>query len=72
MRYKSKRRRRKQAALAKYMKRTCVIMLQEAHGSVALPRTWVDTQPRPCASSSSLSSRTTTAATRRPGAASPR
>eukprot|EP00959_Pyramimonas_sp_CCMP1952_P277879 5808410-Pyramimonas_sp.AAC.1 len=45
--YKGKRRRRKQAALNKFMKRKCAITLQEVHGSEALLRTWVDTQPYP-------------------------
>ena len=45
--YKGRRRRRKQAALVKYMKRKCVITLQDVHGSESLLRTWIDTQPYP-------------------------
>ena len=44
---KRKRRRKKQAALSKFMKRRNIIMIQEVHGSEALLRTWVDTQPYP-------------------------
>ena len=45
--YDNKRRRRKQAVLSKFMKRKCVITPQEVHGSEAMLRTFVDTQPHP-------------------------
>ena len=45
--HKRARRRRKQAALSKHMRQRHVILLQEVHGSEALLRTWVDTQPYP-------------------------